>query len=201
MQPGKNSRQIERARNEVDLGPLGDPERWGGAADISIDVPVHTEVWSTQILRVQCADLIARAWDLMINWHLEGFRLGDDITRCGFELTLGVGQASRRMVLDLTASLSGYPSAIAPGPTSGAILPVAWECQPWGSGYSDGTVTLPWCLPAVALAGRFVLGVVGGGPNIATSGGPVIESPAVGAPILTHRISGSVWAAVCPRSL
>ena len=135
------------------------------------------------------------------NDHLEGFRLGDDITRCGFELTLGVGQASRRMVLDLTASLSGYPSAIAPGPTSGAILPVAWECQPWGSGYSDGTVTLPWCLPAVALAGRFVLGVVGGGPNIATSGGPVIESPAVGAPILTHRISGSVWAAVCPRSL
>ena len=203
MQPGKKSVQFERAQNEIDLGPLGDPERWGGVADISIDVPSQTEVWSEQILRVQCADLIARSWNLIVAWHLEGFRLGDDFSRCGFELTIGVGQASRRMVLDLTASLQGYPAmgGIAPGNgLSNAILPVAWEVTPWGVGYADGVVTLPWGIPAVALAGRFVLGIIPGGlPTVADGGSRAAPAPA--APILGHTIFGSCWAAVCPRSL
>ena len=197
----RGGRHWERAINERDLGVLGDPERWGGSADVEIVVPIQSEVWSPQIIRVQCSDLIARSWDLLVQWHFEGFRLGDDITRLGFELTIGVGQASRRMVLDLNAALQGYPSSLVVGAVSNAILPVPWEVQPWGTSYSDGTVTLPWSIPAVALAGRFVLGVLSGGPPNDVAGG--IPGPIVG-PIpvpVNHRITGSVFAAVSPRAL
>jgi hypothetical protein len=198
MQPGTGSRQFQRALNEHDLGDLGDPERWGGVANIAIDVPIQSEVYSTQIIRVQCEDLVARSWDLLVDWKLNGFQLGDTFTRCGFELTIGIGQASRIIVLDLIASLAGQLVTGA-GPIAPQTTPVtassAWENQPGFGGYTAATVQLPIRIPAVALAGRAVLGIISGGL-------PTIAKPAIPGPIpLHHRISGSFFAAVCPRSV
>jgi hypothetical protein len=198
MQPGDKSKQIERARNEVDLGVLGDPERWGGIADFSLDIPrqigiVSVEVYSTQVIRVQCADLIARSWDLLVNWHLEGTEPQDTIVRCGFEVTLGVGQASRRMVLDLLASVQGYSVAY------GNMPNVAWEYTIGNGGITDGTVQLRWCLPAVAFAGRFVLGVQSGITPLKDGiPGPIVGPIPIGG---GHTITGTCFAAVSPRSL
>ena len=158
--------------------------------DLKVDIIDHEEVtvWSPQIIRVQCQDLLARSWDLIVDWNFDGFRNGDDINRCGLELTIGVGQASRAIVLDLTAALSGYPSPIAPISAYGQIPPVSWEAitLPFGGGtYRAGTVQLPWPLPASSLAARFVLAVQREGFD----------------PFPPHTIAGTVFCAVSPRAL
>lgn len=200
MQPGQKSHQIERARNELDLGVLGDPERWGASGELSFDVPTTQEVWSPQIIRVQCADLISRSWGLLVHWHIDGLdNILDTISRCGFELTIGVGQASARMVLDLTAAVQGN----SPEYGYGNIPNVPWELTPaTNGGFSDGTVTLPWGIPAVALAGRFVLQVTTSTPPPVPVPVPGPSAkPAIGFPLIVRRITASCFACVSPRSV
>ena len=186
----QDTRNFQRARNINDLGVLGDPERWGSVAPISIEIIGEDEiqVFSPQLIRVQCQDLVARSWDVIVDWKLDGFVNGDQINRCGLEITIGVGQASRAMVLDLTAALSGYPSPIGPVAGYGQLPPISWEVQtlPFGNNtYRSGTFALPWPLPASALAARFVLAVQHVGP---------LHIP-------PHTVSGDVFAACSPRAL
>lgn len=184
---------FERAINERSIGPLGDPERWGGVGELAYPRVIlghggsSPDVYTPQIIRVQCSDLLARSWDLIVNWDIQGLDPSDVIVRCSFELTIGVGQASRRMFLNLTAALSGYPSnGFAPPGGNGQMPPIAWEAtpDPSSTGYSVGTVSLSWPIPAAALAGRFVLNVL-----------PGIVGPA--APTIT----ATCFAAVSPRAL
>jgi hypothetical protein len=185
MQPGRKSFQLERARNEDDLGVLGDPERWGSIGPISMPLPGPIEVYSPQLVRVQCGDLAARGWDLITNWELTGFGKNDTITRCSLEITLGVGQASRIMFLDLTASIEGWIPT--PGGTwflTGVVPSTAWEFVRGRGGFIQGTVQMTTRLPAAALAVRAVLGVNPGSSEIEP-----------------HTISGSFFVAVSPRSV
>ena len=190
-------RIFERARNQTSLGVLGDPERWGATAEIDLLVP--GEIWTPQIIRVQCSDLLARSWDLIVHWDLDVFAKHNEIVRCGFELTIGVGQASQAMVLDLTAALSGYPSTIAPIGGQSQMPPISWECVPVTGGYSAGTVQLSWPIPAAAMAGRFVLGVTSG-PTKSKTNEPV-PIPGPGPLPSLNRVHGSVFAACSPRAL
>lgn len=175
----KNAPDFPRARNTRDLGVLGDPERWGGSATCRIVFPGNSlESFSPQILRVQCADLIARSWELICHWNITGLVQTDTITRCGLELAIGVGQASQRVVYDLTVALNGvYPTG------QPAMPPAAFENVVVPGGYSLGTVLMQWPLPAVALAARFVLAVDPG----------IVVGP--------HTVQGYCFAAVSPRAL
>ena len=174
----RNAKDFPRAINTRDLGVLGDPERWGGQSQLSITIPGQLQVFSPQILRVQCADLIARSWELLAHWEITGLDPGDTITRCGLELTIGVGQASQRVVLDLSVAATGaYPTGLP------AMPPIAFENVPAPGGYSLGTVSLQWPLPATALAARFVLAIDPG----------VVAAP--------HVVRAFCFAAVSPRAL
>jgi hypothetical protein len=191
MQPGSKSKQFERALNENDLGNLGDPERWGGIGNIDFVInPVNADHgdsfagYSKQFIRVQCADLTPRQWSLVCNWHIDGITFNDTITRCGLEISFGVGQASRTVVLDLIASLAGYPIPLGVTAPSGANPPPAFEVQSVGANYTDGTIILPWELPAVAIAIRGVL-----------------EMGSAGPPFGPRPIHASFFAAVAPRSI
>jgi len=149
MQPGpKPGRTLERARNVIDLGPLGDPERWGGMGTVVVNAPaVASDItsFSPQIIRAQCDDLIARAWEMIVFWTLEG----NDQTDAGqldLEVTLGSGQASG------VGHIICYPS----NPIAAAIS--YWENTP-----TQGTIHLPERLPACAIAARARLRIITAG--------------------------------------
>ena len=187
---GEEQRNFERARNTIELDALGDSERWGSVADVALTLSTRDEVSiaTEQIVRVQCPDLLARSWDLIVDWSFDDtFQVGDNINRLGLEITIGVGQASRRVVLDLLAALSGYPSPIGPPAGYGQMPPIPWEAitLPFGSGYRAGTVQLSWPIPASSLAARAVLAVQ-------HTAFDYFEP---------YLISGSVFVAVAPRAL
>lgn len=179
MQPGEKSRQFERARNSVDLGSLGDPERWGGVGQINLESNIGTTQFSNQIVRVQCPDLVARGWDLICNWQINGLDPADNIQRCGLEITIGVGQASQAVVLNLTQSIG---TLIPVGAGVQLATSTAWESTIGSGGIPSGTVSLPNPIPASAMAIRGLLQIIGGGE-------------------LVHPIDCSFFVAVAPRGL
>jgi hypothetical protein len=146
MQPGpKAGRTLERARNVVDLGPLGDPERWGGTGSVEIAAPAVASdrtVFSPQIIRAQCDDLIARAWEMIVFWTLEGAD-ESDTGQLDLEVTLGSGQVTG----------VGHIICFPPNPIAAAIS--YWENLP-----TQGTIHLPERLPACAIAARAKLRIV-----------------------------------------
>jgi len=176
MQPGSKSRQFERARNSVDLGSLGDPERWGGVGNITIPGPDQVLRYSNQIVRVQCPDLIARSWDLICNWEIQGLEPLDTIARCGLEITLGIGQASKAVVLNLTESIATLNPI---GAGVQLATSTAWESIAAGGSIISGTVSLPNPIPASAMAIRALLQlqVTPNGPHTVTSDFFVAVSP------------------------
>jgi hypothetical protein len=102
-------------------------------------------VFSGQIVRAQCPDLIARAWECIAFWTLEG----NDPTDAGelsCEVTLGAGQANGvgRVIL--------FP----PNPIAAAIS--YWANEP-----TSGTIHLSEPLPACAIAIRGRLRIVSDG--------------------------------------
>lgn len=146
------SGQIERARNLVDLGCLGNPERWGGVARLEVSVPTGVAsdriVQSQQFIRAQVADLTARAWELVAFWQLQNVG-PNDTYQFKLLVTAGTGQASGTGNVILTP-----PIGIAPVLT-------AWETTG-----TFGVVHLPEPIPACALAIRAQLQVqaAGGDP-------------------------------------
>jgi hypothetical protein len=144
MQPTKGGAAIHdfvRAVNDSDLGPLGDPERWGGFCEIEITAPfgVLTDITrlGPQIIRAQCPDLIARAWTLICFWASEGADQGGADNGDAFlEITAGCGQASG------TGRLTVVSGLIAPVPS------------PWVVGPFAGTFQLPEPIPASAISIR-----------------------------------------------
>lgn len=138
---------FRRAINTKDLGVIGDPERWGSDGELSVAVPmagVDRVVESSQIVRAQCADLVARAWELVSVWSITGLSAGDAVT---FELlvTMGSGQTSA------TGALSLIPSIIAPVPS------------PWVQTPTGGTMALNTPIPASAVAVRLRMHVTNAG--------------------------------------
>lgn len=149
MQPGRNSEQLERARNLRDLCDLGDPERWGGVGRIEIPVPrgVATDrtLQSAQFIRAQCGDLISRAWEVVAFWQLQGVE-PNDAYQFKLIVTSGSGQATG------TGNIILAPAA--------GIAPVL---SPWETTATFGVVHLPEPLPACAIAIRAELRVVAAG--------------------------------------
>jgi hypothetical protein len=186
MQPGKDSANFERARNVHDLGVLGDPERWGGATDLLIVQPDHDQklVYSQQVIRVQCADLVARSWDVLVHWEFTGLIAGTDVfQKLLMEISCGVGQAAAILNYDLTAAVGGI--ALFVGATN-AVQPTSpWEFIPWSGGYSKATIQCPVSIPAAALSIRFAA-------QLQTYAGEHAKP---------YTIRGHFFAAVSPRSL
>jgi hypothetical protein len=145
MQPntiaGARIKDFARAVNDRELGPLGDPERWGGFAAIELTAPAgapsdQTKL-SSQIVRAQCPDLIARAWTVICFWTSEGAdQTGHDNGESFLEITAGCGQASGTGRVILVSGL------IAPWPT------------PWQNGPFAGTFQVPQPIPGSAIAIR-----------------------------------------------
>jgi hypothetical protein len=178
MTPGAgSSRLVERARNQTDLGVLGDPERWGGQVGMAFSAPMSQPIYSDQIVRAQCLDLVARQWSAIVSWDFNGWKSGDLITRLAIELTIGVGQATRTLLWHLQESIAGT-TGVTP-----IMPPVAWDSPRTPHGYGRGTVTLPWGIPAVAIAGRLAIQV---------------ENPISAHP---HPMIGTVFCAISPRSI
>lgn len=148
MQTGE--KDFDRAQSRRDLAHLGDPERWGGADHLVAHVQ-RAGVWrreGAQIIRAQCADLIARAWELTAVWTLKGLTAGD-VPEFYLDVTIGSGQSTS------VGRLSLLPAIIAPVPSH------------WVVTATGGTLSLPQPLPAVALAVRGLLIVTnaGGDPD------------------------------------
>lgn len=144
MQPGAKSLQINRARNLRDLGSLGDPERWGAIGRIIANVPADQDLWSPQIVRVQFADLAARAWDMFCHWRIEGLLNGDVVDRCSLEVSLGVGQATDTAYFQL---VNGMDSR--------------WENSTRFGNVESGVAEMMWPTPGAAVAIRAVMHVSG----------------------------------------
>lgn len=119
-----------RASNQSGEGstPLGDPTKWGTELRTPITAGAHAIVKSAPIIRVQCQDLYARAWQMVgtleVSKSLWATPLGWDST---LEITQGAGQSvcvQRVSLRALTAYTlaSGIYVAIADGPR---------ESRPW----------------------------------------------------------------------
>lgn len=145
MQPntiaGRRIVDFARAVNDRELGPLGDPERWGGHCAIELTAPAGVASDQTklgpQIIRAQCPDLVARAWSLIVFWTSVGAdNTGHDNGESFLEITVGCGQASG------TGRLTVISGIVAPWPS------------PWAFGPNAGTFQLPEPIPAAAIAIR-----------------------------------------------
>lgn len=156
MERGKLE-QFARATNDVDLGARGDPERWGSSVDFRAALGV--QIYSQQVIRVQCSDLVARTWDLFVSWDIYDLAQFDILTRWGLEVTVGLGQGSVRRVIDLQAALLGpnYLSNPAGGPNYLVTPGNPWEVTQFNGSVISATYQLPIRIPAVALAARFVV--------------------------------------------
>lgn len=143
--------QIERAANTRDLHQLGDPERWGGDGDIELAVPTgnasDTTRFSKQIVRAQCADLIARAWNISAEYEVAGGAAGDAIA-LSLHVVWGSGQVSAEGYAQLPLL---------------AVVPAG--AFPWLSSPAGGALVLPQPLPATAIAIRARLRVVAPGTD------------------------------------
>lgn len=143
-----------RARNSAELGVLGDPERWGGTA--TWEVPLtngdqFVRSFGPQIVRVQCEDLIARAWDLSADFHIENDGIIAPGSQLGLEIRFGVGQSTGVALLLLTRGagvsvegqyiVAGYTGAIQ---LATPIPAAAMSIRPWFNGASmlPGFVTI-----------------------------------------------------------
>jgi len=89
-----------RARQSRRFKWAGDPERWGGAAVITLAVPgpgigaIPPVVgFGEQVWRAQTEDLVAMAWDGVATFDFIGL-LPDDRGSLALEVTTGTGQAT-----------------------------------------------------------------------------------------------------------
>lgn len=138
---------IERARN-VKSYPFGDPERWGGSDSIAVVVPTGVAsdqtIQGQQLIRAQCEDLVARAWETIIFWTLEGVDPTDTF-EAFVEVRAGSGQGMGKGDILVTSSV---------------FAPVT---PPWRNTPTSGTVHLPSRIPASALNMRPWVKVLGDG--------------------------------------
>jgi hypothetical protein len=144
-----------RARNTDDLGVLGDPERWGGAASFSAHVPGDGNVYTfrcEQLIRVQPQDLIARAWDVVGTWRAVKSVGNFSYALLALEVAHGTGQATATGSLLVLTSGSfglGPPAVIVPG--------TYFNTQINGVNDPHGTVqaTIPHAAYTLAIRGYF----------------------------------------------
>jgi len=145
----RGGKDFLRASNEESLGVLGDPERWGARGEVSVLVPTGNASdqtnFSEQIVRAQCAELIARAWEVSCIWAVDGRDAGDTMT-LSLHVTWGVGQANAQGYIVLPTVV------VAP---AGAF--------PWQTNPIEGTLQLPRPLPAAAISIRGRLRIVAAG--------------------------------------
>lgn len=138
---------IERAQNEI-LHPYGDPERWGGNAELSVLVPAGAAsdktLYGSTIVRAQCADLCARAWETIVFWTLSGLDATDTI-EAYVEVRAGAGQNTGKGDIHVASSVFA--------PTT----------PPWKNTLTSGTCHLPSRIPACALDLRPWVKVTGDG--------------------------------------
>ena len=141
---------FERAQSLQDLGVLGDPERWGGRVEVQAFVPngrpSDQVIFSNQVVRAQCADMIARAWELTATYRLDEELPVTDVGSLELEITFGTGQASGVARLQLAGGATIAPAIV-----------------PWITDTVSGTVQTPAAIPAVAIAARVILRIAGDG--------------------------------------
>jgi hypothetical protein len=175
-----HGQQFQRAINGRDLGALGDPERWGGAGEVSLVIPAFAatrlEAVGPQIIRVQTADLIARSWDWSCEWSIDCPNNFGEIfgAIAGLRLTWGAGQTSQSGLIQLgqnTFAGAGFFAGFIPVETDG------------GGNIAGAVAAGPWPIPCVSLA------IV-----------PIVRIDSYGGPVPTSlRLRASVT--VAPRAL
>lgn len=142
---------MHRATNAESLGILGDPERWGGVGDVVVHVATgaarDTTAHSTQIVRAQCADLIARAWSIGAEYSVDGRTAGDQIA-LALHVVWGSGSVASEGYAELPLV---------------AVVPSA--AFPWLSSPAGGCLMIPQQIPAAALAIRARMRVVSSGAD------------------------------------
>lgn len=96
---------------------LGDPERWGGAVEFAVTATAAGVLRGTsgQVVRVQCTDLVARAWDVSCHWIVTKRGIGALASNSllGLEITFGAGQATATESVLVLATATGLPAIIA----------------------------------------------------------------------------------------
>lgn len=147
------STQFARANNLGGLGIYGDPERWG--ATFTATIATDSSAFSEQLIRAQCADLYATAWDLMLTWEQTGGNALDPdvhLFSCGVGLTIGLGitttdlswiamRNNQRIAASTDLGISGGGTFNLGNPYRGAAL---------------------LTIPANAIAGKVAIGLEGG---------------------------------------
>lgn len=98
---------FERAISPDVLTGLGDPERWGAHADLSLVVgggdPGLFEARGPQFIRVQVPDLLARSWSIMARFDTTTDLPESDTLDIILAVSAGAGQSTMHNQLDLQA--------------------------------------------------------------------------------------------------
>lgn len=104
-------RNFSRAENDTPLPGLGDPERWGGTAAVSVQVGSAPGTYvgiGPQIVRVQAPDLLARAWQIASAFECRTVESDAEVYYY-LRLAWGAGQASTIRDLDLVSMARSLP--------------------------------------------------------------------------------------------
>lgn len=98
---------FERAISPDTLTGLGDPERWGAHADLSLVVgggpPGIFETKGPQFIRVQVPDLLARSWSIMARFETTTDLPESDTLEIFLNVAAGAGQMTMLNQLDVQA--------------------------------------------------------------------------------------------------
>jgi hypothetical protein len=152
-----------RARHTVETLDLGDPTRWGGSVVWNPVLPAgpfrpeyfDSPQTSPQILRIQQPNLLARSWDLLCSFDIQGYDpivLVNEIALFGLDIHTGAGQVTSRGILVLATN---NPGRQVDGEFAHAGLA---QARP------RGTTQAIFAIPATALAVRgYIVGAAGFG--------------------------------------
>jgi hypothetical protein len=144
---------------------LGEAERWGGSTAWNVILPAGAldpaarPFFSEQMIRVQQPNLLARSWDLLCQFDIQGYTAGpggNEIALFALEVTTGAGQST---ALGAFVLATQNPGRQVDGEFAHAGL---------AQNHPQGITQASFCIPSVAMAVRGMLIGAAGAGNPAT---------------------------------